>query len=50
MLNKAKKEEILNLVLQQAKAKNQNSLSNGILMRVSPLGLAFRNLDEKELF
>lgn len=26
---------------------NAKSLSNGSLMRVSPIGIAFRNLDEK---
>jgi ADP-ribosylglycohydrolase len=45
-LSDNEKEEILKSTLQQVEASNTKSLSNGMLMRVSPLAIAFHELDE----
>lgn len=46
VLDNKMKKEILKLSLEQAKDFNEKSLSNGMLMRISPLAIALRNSSE----
>jgi ADP-ribosylglycohydrolase len=45
VLTDKKRNEILKDTLSQA-VYNSKSMSNGMLMRISPLGIALRNLEE----
>uniref|UniRef100_A0AC35GH58 ADP-ribosylglycohydrolase n=1 Tax=Panagrolaimus sp. PS1159 TaxID=55785 RepID=A0AC35GH58_9BILA len=48
-LSDEQKEQIYSEISRNTKEKNANSLSNGSLMRISPLAIAFRNLNTKDL-
>uniref|UniRef100_A0AC34EZ81 Uncharacterized protein n=1 Tax=Panagrolaimus sp. ES5 TaxID=591445 RepID=A0AC34EZ81_9BILA len=48
-LTNDQKQQIYKEVARNTREKNANSLSNGSLMRISPLAIAFRNLSTKEL-
>uniref|UniRef100_A0A915E8X8 ADP-ribosylhydrolase ARH3 n=1 Tax=Ditylenchus dipsaci TaxID=166011 RepID=A0A915E8X8_9BILA len=48
-LEESRKQELYERIRFQAQQNNQESLSNGMLMRVSPLAVAYRNMDTEQL-
>uniref|UniRef100_A0A914DR44 ADP-ribosylhydrolase ARH3 n=1 Tax=Acrobeloides nanus TaxID=290746 RepID=A0A914DR44_9BILA len=48
-LNEDQKLEIFNKIRSNTKSFNENNLSNGALMRITPLAIAYRNSTYKEL-